>query len=260
MDISVTILTKNSAAFISEVLSSLQDFDEVLLYDNGSTDETLTLAKAYANVKIIEGEFFGFGKTHNLASSLAKHPWILSIDSDEIVSPSLCEEIRALTLDEQTVYSFPRKNYFNGKWIRWCGWHPDRQYRLYHRGATSFSAAEVHEAIITEGMNHHPLHSAIIHYSYSSIHEFLAKMQSYSDLFAKQNAGKKNSSPCKALLHGFYAFFKSYLLKRGFLGGYEGLVISFYNGHTAYYKYLKLYEANLKLDHESRKDHVSDKV
>jgi hypothetical protein len=69
-------------------------------------------------------------------------------------------------------------------------------------------------------------------------------MQSYSTLFAKQNQGKKKSSFTKALAHGWFAFFKSYILKRGFLGGYEGYVISAYNGHTAYYKYLKLLEAN----------------
>ncbi len=86
--------------------------------------------------------------------------------------------------------------------------------------------------------------SPLVHYSYESISDFLQKMQSYSTLFAKQNCGKKSSSPFKAITHGFFAFFKSYIIKRGILGGYEGFVISAYNGHTAFYKYLKLYEAN----------------
>lgn len=244
MNISVTILTKNSSLYLKEVLTALQDFDEILIYDNGSIDQTLEIAQAFSNVKVIKGSFLGFGKTHNLASSLAKHSWILSIDSDEVVTAEMVEEIKAASLDPECVYSFPRKNYFNGKWIRWCGWHPDRQYRLYHREKTSFTNAEVHEAIEIKGMKHIPFQSSMIHYSYRNIADFLSKMQSYSDLFAKQNKGKKRSSPSKAILHGFFAFFKSYFLKKGLLGGYEGFVISLYNGHTAYYKYLKLYEAN----------------
>src|SRR3546814_18652294 len=73
----------------------------------------------------------------------------------------------------------------------------------------------------------------------SSLSDFLSKMQSYSELFAKQNQGKKSSSITKAILHGSFAFFKSYILKRGFMGGYEGFVISTYNANTAFYKYLK---------------------
>ncbi len=244
--ISVTILTKNSQKYLREVLESLHSFDEVLIYDNGSHDDTLETAKTYSNVRIVEGAFEGFGPTHNKASSLAKNNWILSIDSDEVVAKEMAKEIEVTTLQDQAVYSFPRHNYFNGKWIKWCGWYPDRQYRLYNRKKTRFSDAQVHEAIMVEGMDHIPLKSALIHYSYDSITDFLTKMQSYSTLFAEQNKNKKSSSPFKAFLHGIFAFIKSYVIKRGFMGGYEGLVISAYNGHTAFYKYLKLYEANKK--------------
>jgi hypothetical protein len=69
-------------------------------------------------------------------------------------------------------------------------------------------------------------------------------MQNYSTLFAEQNRGKKSSSVCKALIHGWFGFFKSYVLKRGFVQGYEGFIISCYNAQTAFWKYIKLYEAN----------------
>lgn len=242
--ISVTILTKNSEKYLSQLLDSLTAFDEVLIYDNGSTDDTFEIAKGFSNVKIVVGPFEGFGPTHNKASSYAKHPWILSIDSDELTTPEMVKEIASLTLQEDAVYSFPRHNYFNGKFIRWCGWYPDRQRRLYHRDKTQFTNAQVHEAIITSNMRLIKLKGPLIHYSYDSIADFLSKMQSYSTLFAQQNQGKKSSSQYKALIHGLFAFIKSYILKRGFLGGYEGFVISAYNGHTAFYKYLKLYEAN----------------
>lgn len=247
LPISVTILCKNSAKYLKEVLQALHAFDEVLIYDNGSTDDTLAIAESFPNVAIHSGAFFGFGPTHNLAAELAKHPWILSIDSDEVLHPNLVKEIQTLQVtkkNEDVVYSLPRDNYYNGKWIRWCGWYPDRQKRLYNRTKTRFSDDRVHEGIITEGLKIVSLNSPLKHYSYACTSDFLAKMQHYSELFAEQNCGKKKSSLCSAITHGFFAFFKSYLLKKGFLGGYEGFVISLYNGNTAFYKYLKLREFN----------------
>jgi len=242
--ISVTILTKNGSKYLPEVLTALKCFDEVVIYDTGSTDDTFDIAEKFPNVTIYREQFIGFGPTHNQASSIAKHDWILSIDSDEVVTAEMASEIKKTKLNPRCVYSFPRHNYFNGKFIKWCGWYPDRQVRLYHRKNTSFSDVQVHERIRIENLGHIHLQSPLRHYSYSSISNFLEKMQFYSDLFAKQNQGKISSSPFKAIAHGVFAFFKSYVLKRGFLGGYEGFIISKYNGHTAYYKYLKLYEAN----------------
>jgi glycosyltransferase involved in cell wall biosynthesis len=245
-NISVTVLAKNSEKYMKEVLQALASFGEVILYDTGSTDKTMKIGHFFPNVKVFQAPFIGFGPTHNMATAIAKHNWILSIDSDEIVTTNLIKAISETKLDDNAVYSFPRHNYFNGKFIKWCGWYPDRQIRLYNREKTKFTDAQVHEAIITENMQIIPFEAAIDHYSYESIADFLYKMQSYSTLFANQNQGKEESSLFKALSHGYFAFFKSYILKRGFLGGYEGFVISTYNAHTAYYKYLKLYEANLK--------------
>lgn len=246
MPISVTILTKNSEKYLERVLEPLKPFQEVLIFDNGSTDQTLKIASRYPNVVIHEGTFEGFGSTHNKASNLAKNDWILSIDSDEVVTEEMKDAIFTLALDNESVYLFPRHNYFNGRLIKWCGWYPDRQVRLYNRTKTQFTEAQVHEAVDVSKMHRVKLEGPLVHYSYDSISDFLSKMQSYSDLFALQYAGKRSSSPLKAVSHGFFAFFKSYILKRGILGGYEGYLISAYNGHTAFYKYLKLYEANCR--------------
>lgn len=242
--ISITILTKNSCKYLYEVLTALKAFDEVLIYDTGSTDGTLQIARQFPNISIHEGKLDGFGPTHNLASALARNDWILSVDSDEIVTPEMSKALSELHLERGSVYSFPRDNYFNGKHIKWCGWYPDRQRRLYNRLDTAFSDAQVHESILLDGVKEVPLSVSFMHYSYATISDFLAKMQSYSDLFAKQNQGKKSSSVFKAISHGFFTFFKCYFIKRGFLGGREGFIISAYNGHTAFYKYLKLAEAN----------------
>lgn len=251
-DISVTVLAKNSEKYLKDVLKALSPFGEVILYDTGSQDNTIKIAHSFSNVRVIQAPFVGFGLTHNMASAAATNHWILSIDSDEIVTKELIKVISEEELDVDSVYSFPRHNYFNEKYIKWCGWHPDRQIRLYNRTKTKFSDDQVHEAILSQKMQHIALKAPLIHYSYSSISDFLSKMQAYSTLFANQYKGKRKSSFSKAFFHGVFAFFKSYVLKRGFLGGYEGYVISTYNGHTAYYKYLKLHEANAELNKYDR--------
>jgi glycosyltransferase involved in cell wall biosynthesis len=242
--ISVTILVKNGQRHLQRVLQALSDFDEVVVADSGSSDNTESIAKSFPNVCFHLIPFEGFGNAHNRAANLAKHPWILSIDSDEVLTPALAQEILHLRLDPQYLYALPFHNYFNGKWIKWCGWFPETHVRLYHKQTTSFSEALVHEKIKDDGFKIKYLKAPLFHYPYESISDFLIKMERYSSLFAKQYVGKKNSNPLTALSHGVGAFMKSYFLKKGFLGGYEGFLISAYNAHTAFYKYLKLYHLN----------------
>jgi glycosyltransferase involved in cell wall biosynthesis len=242
--ISVTILTKDSQRLLKEVLASLSSFDEVILYDTGSKDTTLAIAKEFKNVTIHEGPFLGFGKTHNMASSLAEHDWILSIDSDEIVTEELRKEIFSLILDPSCIYSFPRDNFYSGKHIKGCGWYPDRVLRLYNRNKTHFQDMLVHESLQTEGMKVIPLSSPVLHTPYDSVSSFLKKMNSYSDLYSEQYKGKKKASFASCLLHTFFTFFKSYFLQKGFLLGREGFEIAFFNMNCTFYKYLKLIEKN----------------
>jgi len=244
--VSATILTKNSEPLLAEVLTSLAWCDEVVVLDTGSTDRTCEIAATFANVAVyrLEGPFPGFGRAHRRAVALARHDWILSVDSDEIVSPALAAEIAALPLDPQTVYTIPFKNFYNGKHITTCGWAPDRHERLFNRTATNFCTSDVHERVQTMLMTVVPLENAIAHFSYRSIDDFLRKTSAYSHLFAEQNRGRKKSSPAKAALRSGWAFFKSYVLERGFLQGGEGLTISAYKSQVVFWKYLMLHEAN----------------
>ena len=245
--VSVTILTFNSARHLDKVLSALRGFDDVVVLDSGSRDDTLTIARAFPNVRILETTFHGCGPMHNLASSHARHDWILSVDSDEVVSPELATEIRTLGDDTGIVYYFPFKNYYNGKWIRHCGWYPDHHLRLYHRHRTSFSNTRVHEKIITEGLREVHLREHIHHYSFSSAGDFLVKMHRYSDLFAEENRGRKTSSLTKAIARSFWAFLKHYIFQLGILSGREGFIIAAANCQGVFYKYVKLMEANQQL-------------
>ena len=242
--ISVTILTKNSEKYLREVLYSLQSFDEVLIGDTGSSDNTLEIAFQFKNVKVILIPFEGFGKTHNRLVEHAKNDWILSIDSDEVPEKGLISEIYDLHLNPNEAYSIPRKNFYKGTWVKSCGWYPDRVLRLYNRKRTQFSSHDVHEAVISEGLSSIDLRNHLEHYPYEKVSDFLAKMQLYTDLFARQNKGRA-ASYWTAIFHAKFAFFRSYILKGGFKQGGIGFEISMYNAITAFYKYMKLKEINI---------------
>ena len=225
-------------------MDSTISFPEVLLVDNGSMDETFEIGRKYPNVKIFYTPFLGFGPLRNKGASLAQNDWILALDSDEILSPSLIQEIDKLHLEKEAVYSICRHNFYNNKQIKGCGWHPEKVIRLYHRSSTSYCQSNVHESIIKKDLKVIFLKHPILHTPYRTTSDFLAKMEHYSTLFAEQNQNKKKSSFITAIAHAFFAFFRSYVVKRGFLDGKEGFLISLYNGNTTFYKYIKLTERN----------------
>ncbi|MEX0962149.1 MAG: glycosyltransferase family 2 protein [Simkaniaceae bacterium] len=238
LPISVIILAKNNELSLPETLKSVEQFDEIIVCDTGSSDQTIEIAKK-AGCQVFSRELKGFGPLRNEMALFAKNDWVFALDSDETVTPLLFNELSYLKLNDAFVYSFPFKNLYNGRWIRGCGWHPDYHVRLYHRKVTRFSEDHLHEKICERALTVKKLKFPIQHISYRSPADFLEKMQHYSTLFALQNSGKKSSLK-KAMAHGGFAFFKSFILKRGFLDGYEGYMISVYNAGVAYYKYLKL--------------------
>ncbi len=240
--ISVTILTKNSQKYIEECLNALKPFDEVIILDNGSTDSTLEIASWFDNVKIVEHEFIGFGPMKNLAAKFAKNEWIFSVDSDEIVSKELIDSIKMLNpKSKEYLYSVSRLNHYKRKPIKCCGWYPDIVTRIYNKKSARFSDAMVHESLQPQdGVKTIHINGLIRHYPFYSVESLLAKMQSYSTLYATQN--QKPSSPSKAFFRALFAFFKNYFLQRGFLCGYEGLLISVSNANGVFYKYMKLFE------------------
>lgn len=250
MNISVVMIVKNGAGTLQKSLESLLGFDDVVVYDNGSTDETQNIAKTFANVRLIEGTFDGFGTTKNRAAGFSKYDWILSLDADEVLNDKILQEIESLMFDNSTVYSLLRKNFYKTTEIRHC-WGADEIVRIYNRKMTRYSDKQVHEHILTDGLRIEKVTNSFSHFPYQSISEFILKANRYSTLFATDNVGKKSSSPAKAFFNGLYSFFRTYVLKRGFLDGYAGLIIAFSHMATNFYKYIKLYEMNL----EQKKNH-----
>ena len=244
-NISVVLITKNSDKTLKASLESLKAFDDVIIYDNGSSDTSLDIAKSFDNVQLHQGEFFGFGKTKAHAVSLAKHPWVFSLDSDETITPELSEELLNMHLEKSSVYYVRRDNFYNGRHIKCCGWYPEKIVRLFNKEKTNFDDSVVHEKIEVKDLALKNLKNPITHHSFHSVSDFLDKIQKYSEIYAQEHKGKKSSSILKAILRGKSMFIKSYIIKGGFKCGFEGFVISFFAGLGTCVKYLKLREKNL---------------
>ncbi|EAH8491872.1 glycosyltransferase [Campylobacter coli] len=244
--ISVIIIVKNAQNTLFECLNSLKEFGEIILLNNESTDDTLKIAKEFqkdfTHLYIYESKFIGFGALKNLALSHAKNEWILNIDADEILENEAKEELKKLEFKEQNILALTRKNLYKGEWIKACGWWPDRVLRVFNKKHTKFNENLVHESLIL-----HPntqkvyLKNGLKHFAFESIDDLLDKLQKYSKLWALQNLHKE-SGICKALVRGFWTFFRNYVLKKGIFYGYKGFIISVCNGLGAFFKYMKLYE------------------
>jgi len=244
--ISCVIIAHNAQKTLPSVLDSLVDFSEVVIYSNNSSDKTDEIASSYPNVHLITGDFLGFGPTKNRAVSFAKNDWILSLDADEVLSSEFISELQHIELCENNIYTINRINYYKTREIKHC-WGNDTIVRVFNRKRTSFTDKKVHEKIISDNLSTIALQGIVKHYPYSSITEFITKLDRYSSIYAEDNMGKKRSSPTKAIFNALFSFIKTYFFKRGFLDGYAGLIIAFSHMATNFYKYIKLYEKNLEL-------------
>ncbi|EAH9923002.1 glycosyltransferase, partial [Campylobacter coli] len=244
--ISVIIIVKNAQNTLFECLNSLKEFGEIILLNNESTDDTLKIAKEFqkdfTHLYIYESKFIGFGALKNLALSHAKNEWILNIDADEILENEAKEELKKLEFKEQNILALTRKNLYKGEWIKACGWWPDHVLRVFNKKHTKFNENLVHESLILYPNTHKIyLKNGLRHFAFESIDDLLDKLQKYSKLWALQNLHKE-SGICKALVRGFWTFFRNYVLKKGIFYGYKGFIISVCNGLGAFFKYMKLYE------------------
>ena len=241
--ISVVIIVKNEEMRISRCLESVSWADEIIVVDSGSSDRTPEICRSFQQVKFFDYPWEGFGKQKNRALGLATSEWVFSLDADETVSPELAIEIRQ-ALHDTTVngYLVNRKNFYRNQWIRHSGWWPDSVLRLFRRGEGRFSDRLVHEAVELDGRVG-TLSFPLEHRSFSSVTDFVKKMDSYSTLGAQLMMEKgRAASPCQAFLHGLFTFFKTYILKRGFLDGRAGLLIAFSNAAGVFYRYMKRLE------------------
>lgn len=239
--VSAVIIVRDGAATLGDCLAALDFCAEVIVFDNGSTDGSQAIARAFPNVRLHEGGFRGFGPTKNHAASLARHDWILSIDADETVSPELAASLRRADLaDPGVVYAVWRHNYLLGRRVRHSGWGRDWLPRLYHRSRARLSDAAVHENLVMDaGVRTVRLDGALRHAAVRDLGEFLVKVNRYSEL---RRQTRPVALPAGViLLRAIWAFWRTLLLQGGWRDGWRGLAIAWSNANGVFYKYMKPY-------------------
>lgn len=239
--LSVVLITLNEAERLRATLDAVAWADEIVVLDAGSTDTTLAIAREFTDKVWVNADWQGFGVQKNRALELATGDWVLSLDADEVVSPELAAEIQAtLQNPDAEAYAIPRLSSFLGREMRHSGWWPDEVLRLFRRGTAQFSADVVHERLLTEGTVGRLQH-ALQHASFSSLEQVLDKVNRYSSAGAERlQAQGRRANLGTAIGRGLWTFFRTYILKAGFLDGREGFMLAVSNAEGVYYRYLKL--------------------
>lgn len=245
--VSVVIVCKNEAGIIGRTLESLQGLtDDIVVYDNGSTDNTIETVKQF-KVQLQQGSWEGFGKTKNKAVALAKHDWILSLDADEAIDDELKQSLLDLQLNEEKiVYKIKYKNFLGEKYLKYGEWGNDKHIRLFNRKTVNWNDAPVHEQLIMPGETTiQQLSGYVLHRTMKDMKDYALKMANYAMLNAEkyQRQGKRASWFTIRLAPGF-TFFNYYILKFGFLDGYEGYVCAKMTAWYTFLKYTRLKELN----------------
>lgn len=242
--LSVAIITKNEEENISQCLQSVAFAGQIVIVDSGSTDATLQIAAGF-NCEIYNEAWSGFGPQKQSAIDKCREPWILVLDADERIGPETAEVISKIVSHSgisHAGFSFPRKNYFQGRWIKHAGWWPDRIVRLFRKDAGQMSVAMVHESVEVQGTVGE-LNTPIEHYTESRLSKIIQKIDRYSTLGA-QTAFKegKKSSTAGAFLRAFFTFIQDYFLRLGILDGMPGLTLAVTDSMNKFFKYAKLSE------------------
>lgn len=245
--LSVILITRNEEANLRDCLASLGGLaQQVVIVDTASTDGTIAIAQEFGATIAQPADWPGFGPQKNRALDLATGDWVLSLDADERLTPALKSEILTAMNHSAHVdcFAIPRLSWYCGRFIRHSGWSPDYVERLFKRGTARFSDDLVHERLIPNGTVA-KLKNPMLHYSFMNYAQVLDKLNRYSSASAEQAflRGKK-SNPVKAVLHGMWAFIRTYILRAGFLDGPQGFALAVSNAHGTYYRYMKLWQLN----------------
>jgi glycosyltransferase involved in cell wall biosynthesis len=240
--ISACIISFNEEQRIGDCLKSLQSVaDEIIVVDSLSTDRTKEIAAKYTE-KIFDQKFLGHVEQKNLAVSKASHDWVLSLDCDERLTPELVASILKIKdkLEQADAYRMARKTFYVYRWLNHC-WYPDYKVRLFNRNTAKWGGVNPHDRIEVQGNNIVRLTGDIQHYSFNSLSEHIRTLDNFTEIGAREII--KRNKPVSIIspwTHGLWTFMKLYVIKRGFLDGYAGLVVSVLSGMHAFVKYNKV--------------------
>ena len=246
VNISATIITFNEEQKVEECLQSLSGIaDEIIVVDSCSTDRTEQICRKYS-VKFISHPFEGYVAQKNFAMSQATFDHILALDADERLSDELRGSILKVkqSWGDVSGYSFNRFNNYCGKWIRYCGWYPDRKIRLWDRREGKWGGEDPHDKVLLQADRVRHLRGDLLHMAYYSVDEHLQQMHKFAEIAAraKYRNGRRPNFMLHVLLNPAFKFFKKYIIQLGFLDGYYGFVFCAATSSLNFFKYLRLYE------------------
>lgn len=243
--LSAVIITFNEEKNIARCIESvLAVADEIVVVDSYSADRTREICQKY-HVRFFTHVFEGHVQQKNFAAELATFDYILSLDADEALSPTLTRSI--LNVKRQAVanaYSLNRLTNYCGSWIRHCGWYPDKRIRLWKKNIGYWGGENPHDKVIVgdRAIVAH-LEGDLLHYSYGSISEHVKQIDKFTNISSLE-AFKKNKHASRVIHLVFYPFFtfiKMYIFKLGVLDGVAGFLVCVSGSYYKFLKYAKLY-------------------
>jgi glycosyltransferase involved in cell wall biosynthesis len=244
--ISIAIIAQDEADRIGGLLKSLSFADEIVVVDSGSSDGTQDICRK-AGARVIFNKWPGYIAQKQFALEATTHEWILCLDADEEVPAKLASEIRR-AVDaagpDVGAFSMPRLSRYLGRWIRHGGWYPDRKVRLVRRGRGHWQGVDPHDRLVADGEAKH-LINPILHYVYRGIFDQVVTMNSFSEIYARQDQPRGGWFVAAGLFHAVGKFFECYIWKRGFLDGIPGFVIAINSAGYVFLKHAKRWERSL---------------
>lgn len=253
--IAALIITYNEEKNIRECLESINWCDEIVLVDSYSEDQTVAISREYTE-KIYLRKFDDFAAQRNYALEKIESDWVLVIDADERVSGELRREIEEILNNNHVqAYQIPRKNYFLGKWIKYCGWYPDYTLRLFKNNHRLKYDGMVHEGIKIKGKINQ-LVNPLVHFTYKNLANYMNKINHYTTLWAEDRGKKgKKIGLMYIFFRPLFEFIKKYFLKKGVLLGRQGLILSILSSYYIFIRSAKLWEKNnLSKERKNEKD------
>lgn len=244
MKLSVVVSAYNEEKRIEECLESVFFADEIILVDNTSSDKTVEIARKFTSKIFTRPNNIMLNINKNFGFSKASGEWILSLDSDERVSPNLAREILKKVKNQKNKdngYWIPRKNIIFGKWIESEMWWPDYQLRLFKNGKGKFPEKHVHEYLKVQGKTE-KFESPLIHQNYTSIDQYLWKMLNIYVPSEVKNRQGVRVHWVDSIRFPVNDFLKTFFLQKGYKDGMHGLVLALLQAFYMEIVFAKLWE------------------
>lgn len=252
--ISAFIICLNEEEHIGRCLESVKWCDEIIVIDSGSTDKTLSICRQF-NARIFERAWPGYVEQKRFGLSQCQFKWVLNIDADEEVSQELSNQILEVlrkgrvSSDQPAGYYLLRIVHYLGRWWRKGGWFPEYRMRLMQREFAKWGGRDPHESALVSGPTA-KLSGELRHYSFETIAEHVAKLNSHSSVAAQElHRNGHRSSLSNVLFNPVMRFLKFFCFKRGFLEGRAGLVAASLETYYVFLKYAKLWEIEKHSEH-----------